>query len=161
MFRYAMIALVGVLSAVTTAKAVVTLDEARRSPPRYERPIAAVARIARAEDGHYWATGEVGGQTVRFLVDTGATAVSLTPADARKLGFDPRALTYDYEVITAQGRARAASVRLDKLSVDGATVADVDALVIEKGLETSLLGMSYLGRLSRFEASPTALVLQP
>ena len=161
MFRYAIFALVGLLSAVTTAKAVVTLDEARRAQPRYERPIAAVARIARADDGHYWATGEVDGEAVRFLVDTGATAVSLTPADARRFGIDTRGLTYDYEVITAQGRARAAAVRLEALSVDGATVRDVDALVIEQGLETSLLGMSYLGRLSGFEATPTALVLRP
>ena len=161
MFRYVIFALVGVLSAVTTAKAVVTLDEQRRAPPRFERPIAATARIARADDGHYWATGEVDGEAVRFLVDTGATAVSLTPADARRFGIDTRGLTYDYEVITAQGRARAAAVRLATLSVDGATMNDVDALVIEKGLETSLLGMSYLGRLSRFEATPTALVLRP
>ena len=161
MFRYVIFALVGLLSAVTTATAVVTLDEARRAQPRHERPIAAVARIARADDGHYWATGEVEGEQVRFLVDTGATAVSLTPADARRFGIDPRALTYDYEVITAQGRARAAAVRLDALSVDGATVRDVEALVIEQGLETSLLGMSYLGRLSGFEATPTALVLRP
>ena len=95
------------------------------------------------------------------LALTGATAVSLTPADARRLGIDTRGLAYDYEVITAQGRARAAAVRLAALSVDGATIRDVDALVIEKGLETSLLGMSYLGRLSRFEATPTALVLRP
>ena len=113
MFRYAIFALVGLLSAVTTAKAVVTLDEARRAQPRYERPMAAVARIARADDGHYWAIVEVGGEAVRFLVDTGAT------------------------------------------------VHNVEALVIEKGLETSLLGMSYLGRLSRFEATPAALVLRP
>ena len=161
MFRYAIFALVGLLSAVTTAKAVVTLDEARRAQPRYERPIAAVARIARADDGHYWATGEVGGEAVRFLVDTGATAVSLTPADARRFGIDTRGLTYDYEVITAQGRARAAAVRLDALSVDGATVHNVEALVIEKGLETSLLGMTYLGRLSRFEATQSSLILRP
>ena len=93
MFRYVIFALVGLLSAVTTATAVVTLDEARRAQPRHERPIAAVARIARADDGHYWATGEVEGEQVRFLVDTGATAVSLTPADARRFGIDPRALT--------------------------------------------------------------------
>ncbi len=160
MFRYAVIALVAVLSAVTTAKAVANLDEARRTPNAYERPIAAVARIARAEDGHYWATGAVGGKSVRFLVDTGATAVSLTQADARRLGIDPAKLAYDYEVITAQGHARAAAIRLEQLSVDGASVPDVDALVIENGLETSLLGMSFLGRLSKFEATPTALVLR-
>lgn len=161
MFRYAIFGLIGLASAALTAQTVITLDRARQAEPRYERPIAAVARIARADDGHYWATGEVDGARVRFLVDTGATAVSLTPADARRFGIDTRGLSYDYEVITAHGRARAAAVTLETLSVDGATIEDVDALVIEKGLETSLLGMSYLGRLSRFEATPTALVLRP
>lgn len=160
MFKYAIIGVVGVLSAVTTAKAVVNLDEARRAPDRYERPIAAVARIARADDGHYWANGTIGDRSVRFLVDTGATAVSLTPDDARRVGIDTSKLNYDYEVVTAQGRARAASVRLEQVSVDGAAVHDVEALVIEKGLQTSLLGMSFLGRLTRFEATPTALVLR-
>jgi aspartyl protease family protein len=161
MFRYAIFGLIGLASAALTAQTVITLDRVRQAQPRYERPIAAVARIARADDGHYWATGEVDGQQVRFLVDTGATAVSLTREDARRLGIDTRGLSYDYEVITAQGRAHAAAVTLDSLSVDGATIDDVDALVIDKGLETSLLGMSYLGRLSRFEATPTALVLRP
>jgi aspartyl protease family protein len=156
-----MIALVGFVSAVTTAKAVVALGAHRLPPPAFEAPLAMSAHIARADDGHYWATGEVAGRPVRFLVDTGATAVSLTADDARAVGIDPRALVYDTEVITAQGRARAAPVRLASLSVDGVTIADVDALVIEKGLQTSLLGMSYLGRLSSFQASPTALVLQP
>jgi aspartyl protease family protein len=160
MFRYALIAVIAMTSAVVTARAVVTLDAARR-PAAHHAPIAAAARVARADDGHYWATGEVAGAQVRFLVDTGATAVSLTPRDARTLGIDPRALTYDQQIITAQGRTRAASVKLAELSVDGATVKDVEALVIDRGLDTSLLGMSYLGRLSRFEASPTALVLQP
>lgn len=159
MFRFATIIVVGMLSAVTTAKALVNLDEQRREPAVYQAPMANTARIARAEDGHYWAIGDVDGRSVQFLVDTGATAVSLTPDDARNLGIDPRTLRYDSEVITAQGRTRAAAVRLPRLSVDGATVTNVEALVIEKGLQTSLLGMSYLGRLSRFEASPTALVL--
>jgi aspartyl protease family protein len=44
--------------------------------------------------------------------------------------------------------------------VAGAQVSDVEALVVEKGLETSLLGMSYLGRLSSFQATPRALVLR-
>jgi aspartyl protease family protein len=159
MLRYALIAMIAVTSAVVAARAVFTLDAARR--PAAHAPIAAAARIARADDGHYWATGEVAGAKVRFLVDTGATAVSLTPRDARTFGIDPRALTYDQQVITAQGRTRAASVKLAELSVDGVAVKDVDALVIDRGLDTSLLGMSYLGRLSRFEASPDALVLQP
>jgi aspartyl protease family protein len=62
--------------------------------------------------------------------------------------------------MTASGQTRAASVKLASVSVAGAQVRDVEALVVEKGLETSLLGMSYLGRLSSFQATPRALVLR-
>ncbi len=96
-----------------------------------------------------------------FLVDTGASAIALTPDDARKLGFDMAALNYGYRVVTAGGSARAAAVKLASVTVAGARVDDVDALVIEKGLDASLLGMSYLGRLASFQATRETLVLQP
>jgi aspartyl protease family protein len=118
-------------------------------------------RIRKAADGHYWAEGEVNGEPVTFLVDTGATAVALTPADAERLGFQVKDLKYGHRVVTAGGQARAAAVTLSSVSVGGARLEDVGALVIEKGLETSLLGMTYLGRLSRFEATREALFLQP
>jgi aspartyl protease family protein len=117
--------------------------------------------IPKSSDGHFWADGEVNGRSVRFLVDTGATAVALTPEDAQKLGIDPAELHYGYKVVTAAGQIRAASVRLASITVAGAKLDNVDALVIEKGLDTSLLGMTYLGRLSRFEATRGALILQP
>lgn len=88
-------------------------------------------------------------------------AVALTPQDAQRLGVDPAALRYGYRVVTAGGQIRAASVKLASITVAGARVDNVDALVIEKGLDTSLLGMTYLGRLSRFEAGRGGLVLQP
>jgi len=62
--------------------------------------------------------------------------------------------------MTANGPARAAAVKLGLVSVGRAEVTDVQAYVIDKGLETSLLGMSYLGRLSKFEATQDALVLR-
>lgn len=168
MFKFAMIAMVGALSAVGAAKAVVSLDDLRH--PELRAPTAATATLGGGEgaaqitkdaDGHFWAEAAVDGKAVRFLVDTGATAVSLSMADAQRLGIDTSKLTYDYSVITADGRTRAASVKLASVAIAGARVRDVDALVIEKGLETSLLGMSYLGRLSRFEATPQALILHP
>jgi aspartyl protease family protein len=168
MFKFAMIAMVGALSAVGAAKAVVSLDDLRH--PELRAPTAAAATLGGAEtaaqitkdaDGHFWAEAAVDGKAVRFLVDTGATAVSLSMADAQRLGIDTGKLNYDYSVITADGRTRAASVKLASVAIAGARVRDVDALVIEKGLETSLLGMSYLGRLSRFEATPQALILHP
>lgn len=167
------LALIAAASAVTGAAAMVALAPrpAALRAARAEAPFAAAYHlpagpraskaILKSADGHYWADGEVAGRSVRFLVDTGATAVALTPGDAAKLGINPGDLHYSFRVVTAGGQTRAASIRLSSITVAGARLNDVDALVIEKGLDTSLLGMTYLGRLSRFEATRSALVLQP
>ena len=173
MIKLAAMALIGAVSAVGAAQAVVSLDPTTRSDglrtavahfvpePQPAPAEGGAASIAKASDGHYWAQGTVNGSSVRFLVDTGASAVALTAADAQRLGFDPAKLDYAYKVMTANGEARAAAVKLASVSVAGAKLADVDALVLEKGLDASLLGMTYLGRLSSFQATRTALILQP
>ena len=144
-------------SAPQPAAAVATIASDASSAPALE---SGEASIAKSNDGHFWANAEVDGHPVRFLIDTGATAVALTADDARNLGIDPSSLQYQYTVMTANGPAKAAQVKLGVVSVGRAQVSDVDAFVIDKGLETSLLGMSYLGRLARFEATPDALVLR-
>ncbi|WP_122465144.1 MULTISPECIES: retropepsin-like aspartic protease family protein [Brevundimonas] len=118
-----------------------------------------VARVDRADDGHYWAEAEMDGRRVRLLVDTGASTVALTRDDALRLGHRLIASDFDQVVHTAGGETRAARVRLRTVSVDGVEVAGVEALVVERGLKTSLLGMSYLGRLSKIEATPDRLTL--
>jgi aspartyl protease family protein len=166
MLKLATIAIVGALSAVGAAKAVVSLDDLRQPDLRGSAPVAAsdndegAAQIVKGADGHFWAEAKVDGRAVRFLIDTGATAVALSQTDAKRLGIDTKGLDYSYKVITASGQTRAAKVKLASVSVAGAQVRDVDALVIENGLETSLLGMSYLGRLSSFQATPRALILR-
>ncbi len=119
------------------------------------------ARVLKADDGHFWADASVNGRPLRLLVDTGATTVALTSEDARRLGLPLETLKFDEPVSTAAGESRAARVVLEHVAVDGAPVEDVEALVFREGLPTSLLGMSYLGRLQRFEASRTDLVLRP
>ena len=129
--------------------------------PQATSPAYGEASIVKSPDGHFWADAQVnGGHPVHFLVDTGATAVALTANDARSLGIDPSSLDYRYTVTTANGPARAAAVKLSDISVDRAEVEDVQAFVIDQGLQTSLLGMTYLGRLSKFEATPDTLVLR-
>ena len=123
-------------------------------------PAAVDARVSKAGDGHFWAQAYVNGRPLRVLVDTGASEVALTRADARRLGVDVSGLDYDRPVVTADGRMRAARVRLARVSVGGAEVRDVDALVVRQGLNASLLGMSYLGRLSGFSADREALTLR-
>ena len=118
-------------------------------------------QVVKGPDGHYWAQAKIDGRAVQVLVDTGASLVALTRADARRLGVDPAPEAFTGKVQTASGVVRAAPVRLKTISVAGVRVDDVEALVVEEGLAYSLLGMSYLGRLSAFEATPTGLTLRP
>lgn len=168
MLRFAAVVLVGALSAVGAAGAVVKFDPTQ--PPSQANVQLAVtpvsnpsapAQVTKAADGHYWATADVNGSAVRFLVDTGATAVALTATDAQRLGLNLANLEYGVPVTTADGKTMAAQVKLRSVTIAGARVENVDALVLQSGLETSLLGMSYLGRLSSFEATRTALILKP
>jgi len=119
------------------------------------------AQVVKGADGHYWAEANIEGKAVRVLVDTGASVVALTRADALRLGVDPEPEAFTGKVQTASGVVRAAPVQLKTISVAGARVDRVEALVVEQGLEYSLLGMSYLGRLSAFSATPAGLTLRP
>jgi len=119
------------------------------------------AQVLKAADGHYWADALIEGRAVRVMVDTGASVVALTRDDAARLGLDLESTDFSGTVITASGPVRAAPVRLQAVAVAGARVTSVEALVVEHGLPHSLLGMSYLGRLSSFSATPVGLTLRP
>ena len=117
--------------------------------------------IHKALGGHFMAEAEVNGEAVDFLVDTGASIVALTWQDAARLGLDPDTLTFDRTVMTANGPARAASVRLDEIMIGGIARRNVLATVSEDGmLPTSLLGMNFLGELSSFEIRRDELILR-
>ena len=124
-------------------------------------PRSTSAQVLRAADGHYWAEARIDGRAVRVLVDTGASVVALTREDALRLGLKLTPDDFSSTVQTASGPARAAAVTLKSVAVAGAEIPQVQALVVEEGLAQSLLGMSYLGRLSAFEATPAGLTLRP
>jgi aspartyl protease family protein len=111
--------------------------------------------------GHFQAAAQIDGHHVAFMVDTGASVVALTEADAARLGVRPRPIDYQTTVTTANGRVRAASIRLASVDVGGLVVRDVDAMVLPEGaLSENLLGMSFLSRLKRFELANGQMVLQ-
>jgi aspartyl protease family protein len=175
MLKLAAIAAVGAVSAAVGAQAMILLAHSvdavaqahaaaatTEAAAAVESPMSdGAATVSKAEDGHYWADASVDGRQIHFLVDTGASAVALTPADAERLGIDPSSLNYAVTVSTAAGQTHAARVSLQSVAIAGAEVDNVEAFVVPTGLEHSLLGMTYLGRLSRFEATPTALILRP
>lgn len=102
--------------------------------------------LAADGNGHFTAEGRVNGSRVRFLVDTGATLVTLPAAEALRLGIDYRK---GQQVVsqTANGRVLVYRVRLDSVAVGPMVLTAVDAVVHDSpGLDIALLGMSFLNR---------------
>jgi aspartyl protease family protein len=130
------------------------------SPARSEGQVAASGPRASAASntivytangqGHVILDAAVNSAPVRVLVDTGASLVTLTPADARAAGIDPAGLVFNARVNTANGIARMAPVTLREVRIGQLSIYDVPAAVIEN-LNLSLLGMSFLGRLQGYE----------
>ena len=117
--------------------------------PHYRSGAATSAResvtLAADPRGQFFAEGAVNGVAMRFIVDTGATLVSLPASEAKRLGID-----YEHgqrgSVQTANGPVQAYRVRLDRVKLGAIDLAGVDGLVIEQGLPVALLGMSFLNR---------------
>jgi aspartyl protease family protein len=117
--------------------------------------------ISRGRGGEFQIATLVNGASIPMVLDTGASAVVLTQEAARAAGLPLAMLTYDVNVETANGRARAASVTLDRVTVGSIVERSVPALIAQPGqLRTSLLGMSFLSRLERWEVRGERLVLR-
>lgn len=116
--------------------------------------------IERAADGHFWVEGEVNGEAVQFLIDTGASHVILTQEDAERAGFHLSEQDFTVSYATANGRAAAAPIRLAELAVGDISVTNVVAAVNGAPLPQSLLGMSFLERLAGFEVAGDRLILK-
>ena len=117
--------------------------------------------IARSRDGHFWIDAEVNGRQIRFLVDTGASDVVLTREDADSLGILLQPQDYSLVYRTASGTTRAAPVQLDYVSFGTLHLWNVEAAVNQSNMDVSLLGQSFLSRLSGFEVSGNILTLRP
>jgi len=110
--------------------------------------------------GHFSATGTVNGLPVRFMVDTGASLVSLPSSVARQAGVN---LSDAVPVVinTANGRARAQRVVLNSLRLGQISANLVEALVVEDtALSQPLLGMSFLNRTNMLREGDTLVLTQ-
>lgn len=115
--------------------------------------------LPRAGDGHYYATLTIGGQEMRFMADTGASAVVLSPSAARALGIDTAGLVWSGQSMTANGVVRTARVRLEDVRFGPFHDAALGAIVNEADMDLSLLGMDYLGRF-RIEIAGDRMILR-
>ena len=111
--------------------------------------------------GSFSIGAQVNGARVPMALDTGASSVVLTQEAAKAAGLPLEVLAYTVNVDTANGRARAAPVTLDRLAVGGIIERSVPALIAQPGqLHTSLLGMSFLNRLESWEVRGDQLLLR-
>jgi aspartyl protease family protein len=121
----------------------------------------AAVMIDKSANGHFQVRATVNGVTIPFLVDTGASAIVLTNADALQIGIDTSRLDYLIPVYTANGSAMAARAVADRIVIGGIERDRMPVLIAQPGkLETSLLGMSYLDTLSGFEVRGDRLILR-
>ena len=109
--------------------------------------------------GHFQIEAHIDGVPIRFLVDTGATDIVLSPADARRLGFDPARLRFDRSYRTANGTVLGAPVTLGELTVGPIRLNAVAATVNGAEMNQSLLGMRFLNRLKSYEVKDGVLTL--
>ena len=119
------------------------------------------AEVARTGSGDFAISALINGARVHMVVDTGATSVVLTAEDAKAAGLPLALLNYTVNIETANGRAHAAPVTLDRIAMGELVERSVEALVVQPGqLRTSLLGMSFLNRLQSWQVNGDRLMLK-
>ena len=111
-------------------------------------------------NGHFSVKARVDGVDLRFLVDTGASDVTLNLNDARRLGIDPSRLNFNKPYRTANGTVYGALITLREVAVGPIVLRNVRASVNQGELSNSLLGMSFLSRLSGYEVNGDRLTLR-
>lgn len=140
----------------------VTRDGAAQATPVAAAASASSRRVVIDQDlrGHFTATFKINGRQVDAMVDTGATVVAINLSTARRAGVKVSPVDFTQEVSTANGTAKAAVTRIDRLQIGRITVEDVPAVVLEdKALDGTLIGMSFLSRLKKYQVENGALLL--
>jgi aspartyl protease family protein len=111
--------------------------------------------------GHFKVDARIQGRYLDFMVDTGASLVIMRESDAAQIGIRPMRSDFTRTVSTANGRAKAAPARIDRIEIGGITVYDVEALVMpDDALWQNLLGMTFLSKLKRYEYANGRMVLE-
>jgi aspartyl protease family protein len=113
--------------------------------------------ITRAPDGHFYVDAQVNGAQIHFLVDTGASMVALTSADAQRAGIALPSERNSAE--TAGGTVEVIPVSIDRLAIGPIEARDVRGAVAD-ALPISLLGQSFLSQVATVEISGDRMTLR-
>jgi aspartyl protease family protein len=122
-------------------------------------PVANTLTYAADSSGHYFIDAAVNGVPIRFMVDTGATFVALSPEDAAAAGIASQNLSFSDAVNTANGVTHAARTSLRSVRLGQFEVDDVAAVVMDQPMPFSLLGMSFLSRVDGYSIRDGVLTI--
>ncbi len=138
------------------------VETASLAPQKTEAPVSYGSVQLRANaGGHYEGDFTINSRSVHGTIDTGATYVAMNESTARSLGFSSVDLDYRYSVQTANGTSKVAHIKLDRLEIGTIRVRDVDAVVAkDSALSTTLIGMSFMKKLSSYGVQNGALLLK-
>lgn len=128
--------------------------------PPISLAIGRTIEIARSPDSHFYVDAQVNGARVRMMIDTGASSVALTRADALAAGIGATAGEFTASGLGVGGPVRLKPIRIARLAVGTLAANDVPAVVVEGTLPVSLLGQSYLGRIRSVEIAGDRIVLR-
>src|ERR1044072_5011823 len=118
----------------------------------------AETRLPRAEDGHFWVSGELNAQPVRFLVDSGATVTTISGDTAARVGIE-RSGGFGVMVDTANGTAMVDRGRAARIGIGPITRSDLAIHIARGGDGTDVIGMNFLSTLSAWGVEGSTLRL--
>jgi aspartyl protease family protein len=116
--------------------------------------------IDRSPDGHFYADAMVNGAMVHFMVDTGATTIALTKADAQSAGVQFGSGEFTDQASGVNGEVGVKSVTLDRVAIGPVESHDVPAAVVDGDLNISLLGQSWLRRVGTVTIEDDRMILR-
>lgn len=138
----------------------IVVQQARMEEPR-DNPTGRKVRIEADQRGHFQADARINGRSIDALIDTGATLVALNRTTARQVGINLTAADFTREVKTANGVAKAATATIETMQIGRIRIKDVDAMILDdSALGGTLVGMSFLSRLSSFRIESGQLVME-
>ena len=116
--------------------------------------------ITVSQNGHFYVNGKANGKRLRFMVDTGASDIMLSPKAASRIGIDLGNLQFTQRYRTANGIGLGAPYRLERFSIGPFQFAEMKVSMNQAELSNSLLGMSFLEQLQSFEFRGDKLYLR-
>ncbi len=135
--------------------------QASQTKPEKPKTFGGTVELLSDNLGHFQTTAYINGTPVYVLVDTGASLVSMSYDVAQSVGISISDSDFTARTQTANGIAHVAIVHIDEISIGGITISNVRGAVAEPGLQRkTLLGMTFLNRLSRFGVQSGVMVME-